>query len=56
MKILRNEVENRLHRVKITLNKKEIACPYSQQCNKAEGGARCNNYYEKCSVYKLASK
>jgi len=51
VKIMRNEIEKRLHRVKITLNKNKIVCPRSEHCNKAESGARCDIYFEKCSIY-----
>jgi len=49
---MRDEIEKRLHRVKIILHKDEINCPYSRTCNKAVNAKRCNNFYEKCSVYK----
>ncbi len=48
---MRNEIEKRLHRVKITLDKSDIKCPYSQDCDKAANARRCNDFYAKCSIY-----
>lgn len=44
-------IEKRLHRVKITFNKKNIKCPYSNECNKASSGQLCNLFYKKCSIF-----
>ena len=49
---MRYEIEKRLHRVKITLDKEDINCPYSKNCDKATNCMRCNKYYLKCSKYK----
>ena len=49
---MRREVENRLHRVKITLDDKELNCPKAKNCFKAANCDRCNIYFEKCSHYK----
>ncbi|MFX1419383.1 MAG: hypothetical protein ACFE9N_10725 [Promethearchaeota archaeon] len=45
---MRNEIENRLHRVMIKLVKKGIVCPYAKECLAAENSIRCNEFYEKC--------
>ena len=50
------EIENRLHRVKIRLNKKKVQCPFSKECNLSENSYRCNLFYEKCSIYKTLAK
>ena len=49
---MRYEIEKRLHRVKINLDKKVLNCPNSKKCNKATNCERCNKYYLKCSKYK----
>ncbi len=46
---MRSEIENRLHRVKIILNKKNIKCPSSKNCDKAENCSKCNEFYRKCT-------
>ena len=46
-----SEIERRLHRVKIILNKDDIKCPYSKSCISAENCYRCNIYYNKCVIY-----
>ncbi len=48
---MRFEVEKRLHRVKIKLNKGDVKCPNSNHCYNAENCYRCNKYYDKCSFY-----
>jgi len=48
---MRPEIEKRLHRVKIDLDLKNIACPQSKNCQDAENGSRCNIFFEKCSIY-----
>ena len=49
---LRDDVEKRLHRVKIAFNKIEIKCKYANQCSKAENCDRCNKFYLKCTFFK----
>ena len=49
---MRLDIENRLHRVKISLIKEEVKCPRSFQCDKAENSMRCNLYFSKCSRFK----
>ncbi|MFW9829004.1 MAG: hypothetical protein ACFFEY_15610 [Candidatus Thorarchaeota archaeon] len=53
---MRNEIENRLHRVMIKADKKMILCPYSIDCLSAENCNRCNNFYQKCSLYTIFVK
>jgi hypothetical protein len=48
---MRNEIENRLHRVMIKLDKDGVACPYSVKCLTAENCSRCNEYYHKCAIF-----
>ena len=48
---MRSEIEKRLHRVKVRLDKKDIKCPYSKHCDKAQNCSRCNKFYGKCSIY-----
>ncbi len=48
---MNNEVERRLYRVMIKLNKGNVKCPHSKQCIHPEICNRCNIYYGKCSVY-----
>ncbi len=45
------EIEKRLHRAKITLDKTNIICPRSKTCPKAENAHRCNEFFEKCSEF-----
>ena len=49
---MRREVENRLHRVMITLDDKKLNCPKARTCVKATNCDRCNIYYKKCTYYK----
>ena len=49
---MRDEIEKRLHRVKISLDKSEIKCPFSKKCDKAANCDRCNLFFEKCNIYK----
>ena len=42
VKFMRYEIEKRLHRVKITLDRNGINCP----------NARCNNFYKKCTLFR----
>ncbi|MFX0020688.1 MAG: hypothetical protein ACFE9S_00060 [Candidatus Hermodarchaeota archaeon] len=48
---MRNDIENRLHRVMIKLDKKEITCPNAIDCLSAENCSRCNNFYRKCAIF-----
>jgi len=48
---MRDGIEKRLHRVMIKLVKKDITCPYAKECLSAESGNRCNNFYNKCSLF-----
>lgn len=49
---MKNDIEKRLHRVMIKLNKRDVKYLYSNFCNDAENCIRCNQFYEKCSIYK----
>jgi len=49
---MRNDVEKRLHRVKINFDKKDIKCPNSRSCDKAVYCERCNGYFKKCTLFK----
>jgi len=49
---MRPEIENRLHRVKISLINEEVTCPRGSQCDKVENSLRCNLYFSKCSRFK----
>ena len=46
--IMRNEIESRLHRVMIKLDKNGIICPYAVECLSAENCSRCNDFFRKC--------
>ena len=48
-KNLNQDIEKRLHRVKINLSGNTTNCPYSKDCNTSEICSRCNVFYEKCS-------
>ncbi len=48
---MRINIERRLHRVKIELDKSHIKCIHSKDCDEAANCDRCNEYYEKCSIY-----
>ncbi|MFW9820950.1 MAG: hypothetical protein ACFFE5_15185 [Candidatus Thorarchaeota archaeon] len=48
---MRNELENRLHRVMIKLDKKEVLCPNAVECLNAENCIRCNIFYQKCAKF-----
>ena len=50
-KIMRFEIEKRLHRVKIAFEHKEITCPLSKNCSQAENCMRCDDFYKKCRIY-----
>lgn len=45
------DIEKRLHRVMIKLDRREIECPYSKYSDIAENCTRCNQFYDKCSKY-----
>ena len=49
---LSHEIERRLHRVMIKLDKNNIRCPYSKNCYSSENCSRCNLFYSKCSKFK----
>ena len=51
---MNNEIERRLHRVMIKLDKLDkldIKCPFSTECIRSERCNRCNLYFHKCSIY-----
>jgi len=48
---MRYNIEKRLHRVKIALDRKNVTCPQSKNCQDAENCGRCNIFFEKCSIY-----
>ncbi len=48
---MRNEIENRLHRVMIKLDKTAIICPYAAVCLSAENCIRCNEFFQKCAKF-----
>ena len=48
---MRPEIENRLHRVKISLIEEEVTCPRGSQCDKVENSLRCNLHFSKCSRF-----
>ena len=45
---MRSNIEKRLHRVKIELEKKDVVCIYGTLCDTAENSERCNIFYSKC--------
>jgi hypothetical protein len=51
-----DDIEKRLHRVRIKLNNVKLKCPFSKRCNMRETSYRCNQFYEKCTLYKTLSK
>ncbi|MBY9009611.1 MAG: hypothetical protein KGD74_07095 [Candidatus Lokiarchaeota archaeon] len=52
-----DEIEKRLHRVAIKLEKSEILCHFSNICMHAESSLRCNDFFLKCNTYiKLKTK
>ena len=54
---MRSEVEKRLHKVAIKLEKFEILCDVSDICIHAESCPRCNEFFLKCNTYlKLKTK
>jgi hypothetical protein len=48
---MRNEMQKRLHRVKIKLDKKKVICPYTGRCLNAENCSRCNEFFSKCAKF-----
>ncbi len=48
---MKNEIEKRLHRVKIKLDKRNITCPSAKDCIIAENCNRCNTFYNKCAIF-----
>jgi len=48
---MRNEVEQRLHRVMIKIDKKSILCLNANNCVNAENCNRCNKFYHKCVIF-----
>ena len=48
---MKNEIEKRLHRVMIKLDKTSIKCPYAEDCKSAESCKRCNLFYTKCAIF-----
>ena len=53
---MRFDIEKRLHRVGISLDKSNVKCPYAKDCDKASNCGRCNEFYKKCSIYIQNSK
>ncbi len=49
---MRLNIEKRLHRVKIELDRKNVKCSYSNTCDMAENCERCNSFYRKCNKFK----
>ncbi len=48
---MRDEIENRLHRVMIKLARDGVICPYSGKCLNAENCSRCNEFFQKCAIF-----
>ncbi len=48
---MENNIEKRLHRVMIKLDRRDVKCLYSKYCDSAENCTRCDQFYEKCSKY-----
>lgn len=53
---MRYNVEKRLHRVMIKLDKNNISCPLAKDCIDAENCIRCNQFFRKCSLFNNISK
>ena len=49
---MREEVEKRLHRVAISLERGKIICPKSKDCEHAKNSILCNKFFEKCGIFK----
>ena len=48
---MENNIEKRLHRVMIKLDRRDVKCPYSKCCDITENCNRCKQFYKKCSKY-----
>ncbi|OLS20510.1 MAG: hypothetical protein HeimC3_40240 [Candidatus Heimdallarchaeota archaeon LC_3] len=48
---MKYEIERRLHRVKIELDKKVVRCHFSKECDIPENSYRCNLFYQKCTKF-----
>jgi len=48
---MRFDIEKRLHRVKISLNKELVKCPRGEICENAADCDRCNLFFKKCAIY-----
>ncbi|MFX1570610.1 MAG: hypothetical protein ACFFCV_19905 [Promethearchaeota archaeon] len=48
---MRNDVEQRLHRVMIKVDKNNIVCPKASNCLNAENCNRCNMFFHKCTIF-----
>ena len=48
---MENNIEKRLHRVMIKLDRRDVKCLYSKCCDITENCSRCNKFYKKCSKY-----
>lgn len=48
---MRENVEKRLHRVKIEPSQEDVSCPHSGFCRKAQNCLRCNEFYRKCHLF-----
>ena len=53
VRLIRREIEQRLHRVKISNVSKNAVCPRATTCLKVENSPRCNLYFEKCQRFNL---
>jgi hypothetical protein len=49
---MREEVEKRLHRVAISLEKDKLICPKSKNCEHAKKTKLCNKFFKKCGIFK----
>ena len=52
---MRLNIEKRLHRVKIELDKSTVLCKFSNSCDLAENCKRCNEFFSKCVKFKQFS-
>ena len=53
VELIRREIEQRLHRVKILIESKSVICPKADNCLKVENSPRCNLYFKKCRRFNL---